>query len=91
MRVMSGRPELGWAGFKDVIWVKMRSAGATARGKHISLVVSAAPRCRNFDTNSTLRQVRVEKKSMFYDIMLVVVGEGHLPFSLSSEYEQHGH
>lgn len=73
MRVMSGRPELGEAGFKDVIWVKMRSAGATATGKHISLVVLAAPGCRNFDTNSTLRQVRVEKiKNMFYGIMLVV-------------------
>lgn len=52
MRVMSGRPELGWAGFKDVIWVKMRSASATVKGKHISLVVSAAPRCRNFDTTA---------------------------------------
>lgn len=74
MRVMSGRPELDWAGFKDVIWVKMRSAGATAKGKHNSLVVLAAPGCRNLDTNSTLRQVRVEKtkQNVFYDIMLVV-------------------
>lgn len=83
MRVMSGRPQLGWAGFKDVIWVKMRSAGATAKGKHISLVVSAAPGCSNVDTNSTLRHFRVGKKKSCFMILYSLFGEGYLPFSLS--------